>query len=202
VGAVPIAPEIDPDTWVDQHGDALFRFAVARLRDRDAAEEVVQETFLAALRARERFTGASTERTWLVGILKNKVVDRIRRSVRDRPLPGVAASDDVTDAVFDRGYWRSRPQAWPRHADAIAEDREFREALAGCLNRLPDRMGLAVRLRDADGIETDEICNILEVSATNLATLLYRARMRLRQCLEQSWRRERGGTGRGSGGDR
>ena len=105
-----IAPEIDPDTWVDQHGDALFRFAVARLRDRDAAEEVVQETFLAALRARDRFTGASTERTWLVGILKNKVVDRIRRSVRDRSASEIAAADEVTDAVFDRGFWRSTPQ--------------------------------------------------------------------------------------------
>ena len=172
---------------MDHHGDALFRFAVARLRDRDAAEEVVQETFLAALRARDRFTGASTERTWLVGILKNKVVDRIRRSVRDRPASEIAATDTVTDAVFDRGYWRSTPQAWPRHADAVAEEREFREALSGCLARLPDRMGLALRLRDADGIETDEICNILKVSATNLATLLYRARTRLRQCLEQTW---------------
>jgi len=130
------------------------------------------------------------------------VVDRIRRSVRDRSAAGVAANDDVTDAVFDSGYWRSRPQAWPRHAEAVAEDREFREALAGCLARLPDHMGLAFRLRDADGIETDEICNILEVSATNLATLLYRARTRLRQCLERTWRRDSAAAEQGSGGDR
>ena len=165
----------------------MFRYAVARLRDRDVAEDVVQETFPAALRGRDRFTGGSTERTWLVGILKNKVVDRIRRSVRDRPL-GIAAHDEATDAVFVRGYWRSTPQAWPRPADAVVEDREFREALDRCLARLPDHMGLAFRLRESDGIETDEICNILEVSATNLATLLYRARARLRQCLDRTWR--------------
>ena len=186
---------------MDRHGDALFRYAVARLRDPDVAEEVVQETFLAALRARDRFTGASTERTWLVGILKNKVVDRIRRSVRDRP-PSIPAHDEATDAVFDRGYWRAAPRAWPRQADSVVEDREFREALTRCLARLPDRMGLAFRLREADGMETDEICNILEVSATNLATLLYRARVRLRRCLDQTWRGDSGGTAQSSGSDR
>ncbi len=170
----------------------MFRYAMARLRDRDVAEDVVQEAFLAALGARDRFTGGSTERTWLVGILKNKVVDRIRRSVRDRPPSGIADHDEATTAVFDRGYWRSTPQAWPRHAERVEQDREFREALARCLARLPDRMGLAFRLREADGIETDEICNILEVSATNLATLLYRARTRLRQCLERTWRGDSG----------
>ncbi len=165
---------------------------MARLGDRDVAEDVVQETFLAALGARDRFTGGSTERTWLVGILKNKVVDRIRRAVRDRPSPEIPDHDAATAAVFDRGYWRVAPRAWPRPADRVEQDREFREALERCLARLPDRMGLAFRLREADGIETDEICNILEVSATNLATLLYRARARLRQCLDRTWRGDSG----------
>lgn len=168
---------------MDRHGDALFSFAMTRLRDRDLAEEVVQETFLAALKTRDRFTGASTERTWLVGILKNKIVDRIRKAARERPVQVTAADDETAAALFDRGYWRTTPQAWPPGA----EDREFREALDRCLQRLPDRLGLALRLREADGLETEEICNILDVSATNLATLLYRARARLRQCLDATW---------------
>jgi RNA polymerase sigma-70 factor (ECF subfamily) len=178
-----LTPPTDPATWVDRHGDALFRFAVTRLRDRELAEDVVQETFLAALKARDRFTGASSERTWLVAILKNKVVDRIRKAGRERPAQDIAADDEITADLFERGYWRTRPRAWPREA----ESREFREALDGCLQSLPDRLGLAFRLREADGLETEEICNILDVTATNLATLLYRARARLRRCLETTW---------------
>ncbi len=161
---------------------------MARLRDRQLAEEVVQETFLAALQARDRFTGASSERTWLVAILKNKVVDLFRRAARERPVQEIAADDEVTDALFEHGYRRTSPRVWPRDADTTVADREFREALARCLARLPDRMALAFRLREADGIGTDEICKILGVSTTNLATLLYRARARLRTCLDETWR--------------
>jgi RNA polymerase sigma factor (sigma-70 family) len=103
----------DPATWVDRHGDAMFSFAMTRLRDRMVAEDVVQEAFLAALEARDRFTGASTERTWLIGILKNKVVDRIRKAARDETMP----------ALFERGYWRSTPRNWPRGAAEVSEFR-------------------------------------------------------------------------------
>ena len=161
---------------------------MSRLRDRQLAEEVVQETFLAALRARDRFTGASSERTWLVAILKNKVVDLFRRAGRERPVQEIAADDEVTGALFEHRYRRTSPRVWPRDVDATVADREFREALARCLDRLPDRMGLAFRLREADGLGTDEICKILEISTTNLATLLYRARARLRTCLDETWR--------------
>ena len=104
----------DPQKWVDRHGDALFRFAMVRLGHRELAEETVQETFLAALEARDRFTAASSERTWLIAILKHKVVDRIRRSAREERATDTAADDEAMTALFEGGYWRSRPSAWPR----------------------------------------------------------------------------------------
>ncbi len=182
-GTVPT----DPQAWVDLHGDALFRFAVARLGDRDLAEETVQETFLAALEARDRFTAASSERTWLIAILKHKVVDRIRRSAREERATETAADDEAMAALFDRGYWRSRPSVWPRDPQATIENREFLEALTRCLARLPEALGHVIRLREADRIETTELCDILGITPTNLGTLLHRARARLRRCLDKTW---------------
>ncbi len=177
----------DPQTWVDRHGDALFRFAVARLGDRDLAEDTVQETFLAALKARDRFAAASSERTWLTAILKHKVVDRIRRSARDNRVTETAEDDEALTALFEGGYWRSRPSQWPRDPGATIENREFLEALSGCLARLPEALGQALRLREADRLETTELCDILGVTPTNLGTLLHRARARLRRCLDKTW---------------
>jgi len=91
----------NPAKWVDEHGDYLFRFALSRLRQREVAEDLVQETLLAAIRARDRFTGASSERTWLVGILKRKIVDHLRRKGREQPVSDLAASDRWAEALFD-----------------------------------------------------------------------------------------------------
>ncbi len=182
-GTVPT----DPQTWVDRHGDALFRFAMTRLGDRDLAEETVQETFLAALQARDRFAAASSEQTWLIAILKHKVVDRIRRSAREERVTETTVDDEAMAALFDRGYWRSRPSVWPRDPQATIENREFLEALTRCLARLPEALGHAIRLREADRIETTELCDILGITPTNLGTLLHRARARLRRCLDKTW---------------
>jgi len=177
----------DPQTWLDRHGDALFRFAMARLGHRDLAEETVQETFLAALQARNRFAAASSERTWLLGILKHKVVDCFRRLARDKHVFETPADDEAMAALFERGYWRCRPSQWTLEPEATIENREFRAALMRCLARLPEGLGNALRLREADQLETTEICDILGITPTNLATLLHRARARLRSCLDQTW---------------
>ncbi len=183
----------DPQTWVDRHGDALFRFAMARLGNRDLAEETVQEAFVAALQARDRFAAASSERTWLIAILKRKVVDRIRRAARDKRVIETVADDETMAALFERGYWRSRPSAWPRDPQATIESREFRKALTRCLALLPEALGHALRLREADQLQTTELCDILSITPTNLATLLHRARARLRRCLDKMWFGREGG---------
>ncbi|MHC4945232.1 MAG: RNA polymerase sigma factor, partial [Planctomycetota bacterium] len=89
----------DPATWVDEHGDALYRFAITRLKDPEAAEEIVQETFLAALKAKDSFKGRSSERTWLIGILKNKVIDHFRKMSRERPV-----TDQGPDMAIEEAF--------------------------------------------------------------------------------------------------
>ena len=93
----PDQPSPDPGKWLDDHGDYLFKYASFRLRDDTAAEDAVQETFLAALKAYERFEGRGSERTWLVGILKHKIIDHFRKASREAPL-GEGADDGAAAA--------------------------------------------------------------------------------------------------------
>ena len=156
------------------------------LRNRDAAEDAVQEALVAALVAEPGFAGRSNLRTWATGILKHKIVDAIRRSSRERPLE---AEDDAAEfeALFDeRGHWHQHPEAWPA-PDGALEEKQFFAALERCLEGLPQRTARAFLLREHMGLETAEICKELGVSATHCWVLLYRARMALRECLETSW---------------
>jgi RNA polymerase sigma-70 factor (ECF subfamily) len=178
----------NPATWVDEHGDHLFRFALSRLRQRDVAEDLVQETFLAALRARDRFVGASSERTWLVGILKRKIVDHLRRKSHEQPASDLSASDRWVETLFDeRGNWKKKPGQWPADPGAAFEKEEFWAAFADCLRKLPERLAHAFVLREMEEVDSPEICKVLNVSANNLWVMLYRARLGLWRCLEINW---------------
>jgi len=178
----------DPATWVDQHGDFLFRFALARLGNRDAAEDLVQETFLAALRAEKNFSGRSAERTWFVGILKHKIVDYLRRQGRERPVSAVNSSGEMSEELFDKkGWWQVKPTKWSANPSDVMEKAEFWDAFRHCLENLPQRLATVFSLREIDELPTDEVCEALKVTPGNLGVLLYRARMGLRRCLEVNW---------------
>ncbi|HWE37727.1 MAG TPA: sigma-70 family RNA polymerase sigma factor [Isosphaeraceae bacterium] len=180
----------DPERWVERHGDAMFRFAMARLRDPSAAEEVVQETLMDALKmmARGGFAGRSSERTWLIGILRHKVVDHLRRARREAPSGDAADLERVESESFDRrGFWRRRPAGWgPDPASAVERD-EFLGVFGCCLDAMPPSLAETFRLRELDGLTGEEVCQILEITPTNLWARLHRARLSLRRCLEDRW---------------
>jgi len=178
----------DPEKWVDEYADDLFRYAVFRLHDPELAEDVVQETFLAALRARKQFSGRSSEKTWLTGILKHKIVDQMRKVSRERPLNSTEFSTGSAENVFDEGgKWKNDPPDWGDDPSEDLEKKEFREVFERCLSSLPARLCDAFSLRELDGLSTKEVCKVLNISATNVWVMLYRARMRLRHCLEMNW---------------
>lgn len=162
----------------------LLRYARLQLRDGHAAEDAVQETLLAALAGEAGFAGRSNLRTWLTGILKHKIIDAMRRLARETPLP---EEESEPDGLFDgRGHWREPPSPW-EDPDAALEQKQFLAALERCLAGLPQKTAQAFMMREHLGFETGDICKELGVTPTHCWVLLYRARMALRECLQQSW---------------
>jgi RNA polymerase sigma-70 factor (ECF subfamily) len=177
-----------PDAWVDAHGDALFRYARSRLRDAVSAEDVVQETLLAALSAQRDFRGDAAERTWLIGILRHKLADHLRKRCRELPLSADEEGDAVVDGLFvANGHWKRAPGAWHADAGTLADQREFWAVFNSCREALPARQAAVFTLRLLEEREAEDVCQELGVSATNLCVLLHRARLRLRECLETKW---------------
>jgi RNA polymerase sigma-70 factor (ECF subfamily) len=181
----------DPERWVDQHGDCLYSYALRRLRDRGVAEDLVQETFLAALQAREKFAGHSSERTWLIGILKHKIVDHFRRTSRESPLDDPESlAYEREDAFNSAGEWVDHwkegqgPTEWGTDPGTVLEQKEFWEILDRGLSTLPARLAQVFMLREMEGLSTEEICKTLNISTSNLWVMLHRARMHLRRYLE------------------
>jgi RNA polymerase sigma-70 factor (ECF subfamily) len=171
------------------HRGYLLRVAVLQLRDNDVAEDVVQDTLVAALQGASGFSGRSSLKTWLTGILKHKIVDAIRRKARE---PVLASLDEETqiddlDALFDEsGHWDNPPADWGDPESALSRQ-QFLEIMQMCLERLPPNTARVFMMREVMDLESEEICKELSITSTNLWVILYRARMALRQCLEQNW---------------
>ena len=185
-------PDAEFTTQLEQHRGYLMRVAHLELRDPDVAEDVVQETLLAAL-AGSGFSGKSSLRTWLTGILKHKIVDAIRRKQRNAvPVAvllgtgGDADIDDLDGLFREDGGWDSPPAAWGNPEDALAQ-RQFFDVMDVCLEKLPAATARVFVMREVLELETDEICKELAITANNLWVILYRARVALRICLEQNW---------------
>jgi RNA polymerase sigma-70 factor (ECF subfamily) len=175
--------------WLAEHGDYLYRFALARLRDPHLAEDVVQETMLAAMQGGGH-SGKSSPRTWLTGILKHKIIDQFRRQQRETSLE---TPDDIADDApgmdeffLDDGHWSEPPQSWGDPGSLMQQD-QFLQTLQDCMDKLPKKLAQIFLLRDVHESDNEEICKELEITATNAWVMLYRARMGLRKCLELNW---------------
>ncbi len=179
----------DPRTWFERHGDYLYRFAMARVRRSDVAEDLVQEALLAAWKARDEFNGQASERTWLTVILKRKAIDWLRRRVREPLHAAPPPTDRFADDLFDRrGEWKSAPGRWDRGGAVEPLDREeFWATLHACLDKLPDRLHEVFVLRYLDEAESDEVCRELGLTPSNLWVMLHRARLRMWWCLSKNW---------------
>jgi RNA polymerase sigma-70 factor, ECF subfamily len=192
-GAPATACLSDPEQWVDAHGDYLFGYAMVRLRDVSKAEDAVQETFLAALKGGKSFAGLSAEKSWLVGILKNKIADFYRKAGRETSFTDMEFYSDeesgqfVTEGLFKESWIReSGPQEWP-DAGASLDSQAFWQHYRECANKLPKKIGTVFTLREVDGVGSKEICAMLGISENNLWIMLHRARMALRRCMEKHW---------------
>ena len=165
----------------------LLRFARTQLRNEAWAEDAVSDTLLAALEKPQSFGGQSQLKTWLVGVLKHKVIDQLRRHTREATVLTTDDGEDIDELLFDdTGHWRDKPADWGNPEQHCGQ-REFLTVMEACIEHLPPVQGRVFMMREWLELDSDEICKELQITSTNLWVLLHRARLRLRDCLQQRW---------------
>ncbi|KMP12525.1 hypothetical protein UR09_00195 [Candidatus Nitromaritima sp. SCGC AAA799-A02] len=178
---------LDSDQWVDRYGDILYRYTLVRVNHPDTAEEIVQITFLAALEAQKSFEGRASEKSWLFGILKHKILDHYRGLKKQKTFDFLPEDDSDTYDYLPDGHWKAMPTDWKIDPEKAAENSQLVKALAECLDKLPEKFRRIFVLREIEGLGSEKICNEFNVKPTNLWVILHRARSQLRKCLETSW---------------
>jgi RNA polymerase sigma-70 factor (TIGR02943 family) len=180
----------EPRVWIDNYGDYLLRFAHSRVGNLETAEDLAQETFLAAWNSRRAFKGHSSLKTWLTGILKYKILDHYRRNAaettfRDMLLKNEDGDGDVQWILDDSLF----PAAWQASPETVYDRKKLYAAFLKCSDTLPSRMMEAFMFAEVDGLSGREISARLNVSEANVRTLVYRSKKLLRACLEFIWSR-------------
>lgn len=176
--------------WVEEYGDYLFRYARKYFRSDDHAADLVQETFLAATRGIEKFGGKSAPKTWLTGILRHKIFDRMKARKKDEKIVPEPAEDILMNKLFDdHEHWTipHGPVFWSKDPEEVLEKKEFFKSLQKCLDALPERIRQIFLLREMDGLDRDEISMQFDLSANNIGVILHRARLSLQACLQTNW---------------
>ena len=185
-----MAEILNPDLWVAEHGDVMYRYAYTRLRDTSAAEDAVQETFLGALKSRDRYTPGLSVRAWLMGILKHKIVDHIRRSARQIQLADEDAKHLLDDPLVQHiGIPALNPPRWHFSPRRALEQKEFWGVFQACLGKLQELQHTAFVLKEVDGMTSSEVCKELDISPNYLWVLVHRAREQLKTCIQANWTR-------------
>ena len=181
----------NPNNWLEEYGDSLYRRALLLLGKSEAAEDLVQDTLLAAYQAKEGFRGQASIKTWLHTILKNKAIDYMRKAVR-REIPTVFEErNDREDSDFNSwGIWKDHQTKWgiwDRSAQEDLESQGLSDVLINCIEKLPNSQRSVLKLKVFEDMPIEEVCKELDLKPSNLGVLLFRARLALRNCLDTNW---------------
>lgn len=181
------AHQLNPDTWVDAYADYLFNFAVARVSDAEIAKDLVQETFFAGLKSAKNYKGDAAERTWLIAILKRKVIDHYRKINSNKGKAEVRMS--YSSSSDSEGDWLEERVADPFSTleNSVIENEELGLAIQGCISKLPKKQGQVFKMKTIQGVSTEDICNELGINPSNLWVMIHRARTALMSCLNDNW---------------
>jgi RNA polymerase sigma-70 factor (TIGR02943 family) len=184
---------IDPSKWLTQYGDYLFSYALLKIGNRVLAEDLVQDTFLAAIRAKETFKGESSEKTWLISILKNKIIDAYRKKdiLKNTSQYLGETEEQFSSQFFDPsdGHWlpSSVPASWSDSPDSALNDKEFDGVLQLCVQKMPPRLVAVFVAKYVDEEDSEIICKVHSLSPSNFWVILHRAKVLVRSCLEKNW---------------
>ncbi len=179
--------QLNPDKWVDQYADYLFNFAVARVSDAEIAKDLVQETFFAGLKSAKNYKGDAAERTWLIAILKRKVIDHYRKINSKKGKAEVRMS--YSSSSDSEGDWLEEQVADPfsNLENSPIENEELGMAIQQCISKLPKKQALVFKMKTIQGISTEDICNELGINPSNLWVMIHRSRTALMGCLNENW---------------
>jgi RNA polymerase sigma-70 factor (TIGR02943 family) len=179
--------QLDAQKWVNDYGDMLYRYALPRVSDSEVAKDLVQDTFLAAWRNYNNFKGEISEKNWLFTILKNKIIDHFRKSSTrlTDSLPDFADNE----SYFENEHWTkaTAPADWKTDTESVIDRKEFYEVLSKCKGRLKEIQNSVFTMKYIEGLESDDICKELNITASNYWVLIHRAKLQLRACLEKNW---------------
>ena len=178
---------IDPNFWVDKYSDYLFNFTIVRVDDKEVAQDLVQETFFAGLKSMKNFKGEASERTWLVSILKRKIIDHYRKINSNKGKAEVRMS--YVNNEESEGDWLEERVADPfdNNAENEIENSELGVAIHNCLGKLPEKQANIFKMKTIQGFETEAICNEYKITSSNLWVIIHRARTAMAECLEKNW---------------
>ncbi|MEC3906878.1 sigma-70 family RNA polymerase sigma factor [Tamlana sp. 2201CG12-4] len=178
--------QINPDKWIDLYSDYLFNYTISRISDKEIAQDLVQDTFLAGLKSMKNFKGEASERTWLISILKRKIIDHYRKINSNKGKAEVRIN--YNDAESE-GDWLEERVADPfdKTAEDTLQNSELGDAIHSCLGKLPQKQADVFKMKTILGHETEVICNELNITASNLWVIIHRARTALADCLKENW---------------
>ena len=167
----------------------MYRYTLVRVKDPNFAEEIVQMTFFSALKSQDSFAGRSSEKSWLFGILKHKILDHFRELGKSRNMdPLDEDGSDPLDNQFDsNGHWKKMPTRWSEDPEKAAENSQLAKALSNCIDGLPEKFRSIFVLKEIEGLSSEDICNEFNIKPTNLWVMLHRTRTQLKKCLESNW---------------
>ncbi|MDE3144292.1 MAG: sigma-70 family RNA polymerase sigma factor [Bacteroidota bacterium] len=179
----------DPNNWLKLYGDILYNYAMMRVNDSAIAEDLVQETFLSALKAIDTYKGIATEKNWLFAILKNKIIDFYRKRSAELTKTGVPDLQKVEDDWFNaEGSWNEKaiPNEWAV-SENLVERKDIQKIIDWCKNNLKELQQNVFTLKYLEDLNSDEICKVLNISSSNYWTIIHRARLQMRSCVEKHW---------------
>lgn len=178
--------ELNPNKWIDLYSDYLYNYTIVRVNDKIIAEDIVQDTFLAGLKSMKNFKGQASERTWLVSILKRKIIDYYRKINSNKGQAEVKINFSTDE---DEGDWLQNRVADPfdKTAEDTLQNEELGNAIYNCLDKLPSKQAQVFKLKTIQGFDTETICNELNITASNLWVIIHRARTAMASCLEKNW---------------
>lgn len=186
---------IRPANWVNNYADGLYAYAFSKTSKQELSEDLVQDTFLSALNSLPSFKGASSEKTWLFSILKNKITDYYRKaSTRNELSENIFFNEGgpvsfLSNFFEEDGHWRktASPHKWNTSTSDILENKELMTALTNCLDKLPGNWNTVITEKFIEEKESEEICKELNLSSSNYWVIIHRAKLQLRACMEINW---------------